>query len=224
MEIKKTLEEKLLDVQAALKAPKSQYNSFGKYSYRNAEDIVEAVKPLAKANRILLTVSDDIVAVGSRIYIKATARVSDIDNPERSVSCDAFAREPDAKKGMDDSQITGAASSYARKYALNGLFAIDDTKDADTNNRCAKEPNAPDQNPVGSSVPIGGYPVGGGDRVINRESVVTTAESSVYCADCGKLISSTPTKSVADIVKFGNGKFGRVLCAACMKRVQEVRK
>lgn len=128
-----TLAEKLLNVQTELKAPKSQYNSFGKYTYRSAEDIVEAVKPLAKAHRILLTVSDEVIETAGRIYIKATAAVFDVDSPEKTISCTAYAREPESKKGMDDSQITGTASSYARKYALNGLFAIDDTKDADTN-------------------------------------------------------------------------------------------
>ncbi len=132
MEESKTLEERLLDLQAELKAPKNQYNKFGGYSYRSSEDIVEAVKPLAKKYGLLLTLSDDIVVFGGRIYVKATAMVSDIKNPEKSKQSTAFAREPDTKKGMDESQITGAASSYARKYALNGLFAIDDTKDADT--------------------------------------------------------------------------------------------
>ena len=141
METSKTLAEKLLNVQAELKAPKNQYNNFGKYAYRNAEDIVEAVKPLAKKHGVLLTLSDEVVTIGDRTYIKATARVTDINDLEKSVESTAYAREPEMKKGMDESQITGAASSYARKYALNGLFAIDDTKDADSgDNSATKSP------------------------------------------------------------------------------------
>lgn len=126
--------KKLAKVQSELKAPKNQYNSFGKYSYRSAEDILAAAKPLCIENGLLLTLSDEIVEVGGRIYVKANAMVSDIDedNTAGFVTVTAFAREAAEKKGQDDSQITGTASSYARKYALNGLFAIDDTKDADT--------------------------------------------------------------------------------------------
>ena len=121
----------LMAVQAGLKAPKSQHNSFGKYDYRSAEDIIEAVKPLLKENGLFLTMSDDIVQIGDRYYVKATVSVTDIVTGE-SVQTSALAREAAQKKGMDESQVTGTASSYARKYALNGLFAIDDTKDADT--------------------------------------------------------------------------------------------
>jgi hypothetical protein len=135
-------------VQRELKAPKGQYNSFGKYKYRSCEDIVEAVKPLLNEHGLILTMSDDVVEFGnyahkkttgndvveisgSRIYIKATATVIDVVTGDK-IEVTAMAREPEEKKGMDCSQITGTASSYARKYALNGLFAIDDTKDADT--------------------------------------------------------------------------------------------
>ena len=125
-----TIYERLMSVQKELKAPKGQYNSFGKYAYRSAEDIVEAAKPLCIANGLLLTLSDEMKEIGGRIYVQATATVADKDG--NVIRTTALAREPQDKKGMDDSQITGAASSYARKYALNGLFAIDDTKDADT--------------------------------------------------------------------------------------------
>lgn len=125
------LNEKLLNIQTSLKAPKSQYNSFGKYNYRNCEDILEAVKPLLKENGVTLRLTDDIVFVGTRYYVKATAIFSDGDS---EISTSAYAREEETKKGMDASQITGSASSYARKYALNGLFDIDDTKDSDTTN------------------------------------------------------------------------------------------
>lgn len=123
--------EKLLAIQQELKAPKGQYNSFGKYKYRSCEDILEAVKPICAKHNALLTISDDLVYMGDRYYIRATATLVDIvDFGE--VRNTAFAREEETKKGMDGSQITGTASSYARKYALNGLFCIDDTKDADT--------------------------------------------------------------------------------------------
>jgi hypothetical protein len=126
--------EKLLKVQQELKAPKGQYNSFGKYKYRSCEDILEAVKPLLEKNKLTLTLTDTIVpASEARFYVKATARLIDIESEEVStIENTAFAREDAEKKGMDGSQITGTASSYARKYALNGLFLIDDTKDADT--------------------------------------------------------------------------------------------
>ncbi len=127
----------LMAVQAELKAPKNQHNSFGKYDYRSAEDIIEAVKPLLKENGLFLNMSDEVVLVGDRYYIKATVKVVDIVTGE-SVQTSALAREAAQKKGMDESQVTGTASSYARKYALNGLFAIDDNRDADTNEYAAQ--------------------------------------------------------------------------------------
>lgn len=132
--------EKLLAVQAELKAPKGQYNSFGKYKYRSCEDILEAVKPVLVKHKATITVSDDLIQIGNRFYVKATARFWDTEQGGGSIDNTAFAREPDTKKGMDESQITGTASSYARKYALNGLLLIDDTKDADTDeNRNERE-------------------------------------------------------------------------------------
>lgn len=124
--------EKLGKIQAELKAPKGQYNPFGKYNYRNCEDILEALKPLLKETGTVITLSDKVVMVGDRTYIEATATLTEYEGGQASsISNTAYAREDAAKKGMDGSQITGASSSYARKYALNGLFAIDDTKDAD---------------------------------------------------------------------------------------------
>ena len=134
------LHEKLLAIQTKLKAPKGQYNSFGSYSYRSAEDILEAVKPLNAEHGVLLTITDEIKEVGGRIYVVATATVSDGTD---TLQVSAFAREPENKKGMDESQITGATSSYARKYALNGLYAIDDNKDADTDEHKQQQENAP---------------------------------------------------------------------------------
>lgn len=128
--------KKLSKVQSELKAPKDLFNKFGGYSYRSAEGIMEAVKPLLAREGLILTVCDDIVLVGERYYVKATATITDGVN---SLSNSAFAREAGEKKGQDDSQITGATSSYARKYALNGLLCIDDTKDADATNTHGKE-------------------------------------------------------------------------------------
>jgi hypothetical protein len=121
----------LAKIQAQVKAPKGQFNSFGKYKYRSCEDIVEAVKPVINPLGFALTLSDEVLSIGSRVYVKATATISD---GKETYSATAFAREEETRKGMDGSQITGSASSYARKYALNGLFAIDDTKDADATN------------------------------------------------------------------------------------------
>ena len=123
--------KKLLEIQTELKAPKGQYNSFGKYKYRSCEDILEAVKPICKKNNATLIIADELQNIGDRYYIKATATIIDIEDGS-VLSNTAYAREEETKKGMDGSQITGTASSYARKYALNGLFCIDDTKDADT--------------------------------------------------------------------------------------------
>ncbi len=123
------LNQRVGDIQHKLKAPKGQYNSFGKYNYRSCEDILEGVKPLLKEHNLALLIDDEIVQIGERYYVKATAKITD---GREFVSATAYAREPDTKKGMDESQITGATSSYARKYALNALLCIDDTKDADT--------------------------------------------------------------------------------------------
>lgn len=123
--------EKLQHIQEELKAPKNLYNSFGKYKYRNAEGICEAIKPLLARFKMVLTLSDEIVQVGERYYIKATVTILDVES-EKNITASAFARESLDKKGMDECQVTGTASSYARKYALNGMFLLDDTKDADS--------------------------------------------------------------------------------------------
>ena len=134
---------KLLNVQSELKAPKSQYNSFGKYKYRSCEDILEALKPILNKNKATVIISDDILFVEGRHYIKATVKFIDTENGEM-VENSALAREDEVKKGMDSSQITGSVSSYARKYALNGMFAIDDTKDSDSTNTHGAEPSKPE--------------------------------------------------------------------------------
>src|SRR5690625_4811820 len=124
-----TLQQKLLKIQQDLKVPKSNFNKFGNFYYRSTENILEAVKPMTEKYNLLLTLTDEVVCIGDKNYIKATATLED---DEETFSINSFAREADIKKGMDDSQITGSTSSYARKYALNGMFLIDDTKDADT--------------------------------------------------------------------------------------------
>ena len=130
--------KKLMLVQSKLKAPKNQYNSFGKYSYRSCEDILEGLKPLLNEVEAIITLNDEVVNIGERFYIKAIATFIDIATGEK-VEVSALAREDETKKGMDLAQVTGSVSSYARKYALNGLFAIDDTKDSDSTNKHDKD-------------------------------------------------------------------------------------
>lgn len=161
----------LMAVQAELKAPKNQHNSFGKYDYRSAEDIIEAVKPLLKDNGLFLNMSDDIVLIGDRYYVKATVKVVDVVTGE-SVQTSALAREAAQKKGMDESQVTGTASSYARKYALNGLFAIDDNRDADTNEYAAQtRQSAAGARPSRKAGNYKGEPQGGGSDEIRRKAL-----------------------------------------------------
>lgn len=124
--------EKLLNIQTELKAPKNRHNNFGNYKYRSAEDILEAVKPLCKKYNAVLMLFDTAQEIGDQNYIVATVTLWDAEGDHQKLQTTAMAREAESKKGMDDSQVTGTASSYARKYALNGLFCIDDTKDADT--------------------------------------------------------------------------------------------
>ena len=183
--------EKLWSVQQQLKAPKGQRNDFGKYNYRSCEDIVESVKPLLAVQRLLLTLSDDLVQVGDRYYIKATARITDITDGE-TVAVTAFAREEESKKGMDGSQVTGASSSYARKYALNGLFAIDDTKDSDATNTHGKDETV--QIPLTCS--------DCGKVIANGKK----KDGSVWPA--------------ADIAIWSNRRYGRQICLDCAKAAE----
>lgn len=135
-----------IKIQQELKAPKNQYNNFGRYPYRSCEDILEAVKPLLVKYECLLYLEDEVVAIGDRFYVKATVT---IQKDDASISVSAYAREQDSKKGMDAAQLTGATSSYARKYALNGLFLIDDTKDSDSGNN-----NKPEMKPFDASASL----------------------------------------------------------------------
>lgn len=195
--------DKLAKVQSELKAPKNQYNSFGKYNYRSCEDILEAAKPLCIANGLLLTVSDEAVQVGDRIYIRATASVTD---GEGTIQTFGMAREADEKRGMDSSQLTGATSSYARKYALGGLFALDDTKDADATNKHGKD-NA-------QAVAEKAQAAGIGEQV-----------KEYKCCDCGKAFQEFTDKngktwSAGQVFHMSesNNTDGKARCSSCMKK------
>lgn len=187
--------EKLLCIQIELKAPKNQYNDFGKYNYRNCEDILEAVKPICKKYNAVLVLTDKIVVVNDRNYVEATATLYNCETPEESISASASAREEESKKGMDGSQVTGSSSSYARKYALNGLFDIDDTKDSDGTNNGAehqqKDAEAQHRNPA-----------------------PPTSKEKYTCSVCGKEISEKfYRQSVA--------KYGVAFCSAECKNAAE---
>ena len=142
METKKNLYEKLLDIQTELVAPKNQYNSFSNFYYRSCEDILEAVKPLLKKNKVTLKLSDEMVEIGGRCYIKATATLIDLESTT-SIENTAYAREPESRKGMSEEQLSGSCSSYCRKYCLNGLFLTDDNKDPDSENNTKKTSTKP---------------------------------------------------------------------------------
>lgn len=181
--------------QAELKAPKNQYNSFGKYNYRSCEDILEAAKPICRKHGLVLLLTDKPVCIGERYYIEATARLYDTES-DLFLEATASAREADTKKGMDDSQVTGTASSYARKYALNGLFNIDDTKDADT------------------------------DAYKKQTTTNSTAAPEYKCADCGKPFeafrdpTSGKTFTPAEVFQMAKKRNadGVARCADCRKK------
>jgi hypothetical protein len=189
-----TVHEKLLKIQNKLKAPKSQFNSFGKYHYRNQEDILEAVKPLLAEQGLTLTINDEIVLIGDRYYIKATANLC---SGSECFSVSALARESENKTGMDLAQLTGSTSSYARKYALNGLFLIDDTKDADHLND-SKPEEKPKTALQPATEPKKTYPVPEG--------------LTLKCELCGKAI---PEKSAS----YSKSRFGKEACFDCQKKL-----
>lgn len=194
---------KLSAIQQELKAPKGQYNSFGKYKYRSCEDILEAVKPICGKYKTVLMLADSIECIDGRFYVKATATLCDCEG-NKDVSVTALAREPSEKKGMDDSQITGTASSYARKYALNGLFCIDDTKDADTD-EYKKQSDRPSEAEM--------------QRFVDdyKESV-----KAITCQDCKLPIAPREhggKKYSAEQIKAGAmKKYGVPLCWDCMEK------
>ena len=172
--------KKLSGIQCELVATKGQYNNFGKYSYRSCEDILEAVKPLLDKYDVAIVIKDDIALVGDRFYVKATATLIDSDTGE-TVEASAFARESADKKGMDSSQVTGATSSYARKYALNGLFAIDDNKDADATNTHGKDTIKVNMTPALSEAQLKRLYAIGNKAGIKKEVVDSTVKKSFGC-------------------------------------------
>lgn len=192
--------EKLLVIQTSLKAPKNQRNDFGKYNYRSCEDILEALKPILAEVKAVVMLSDKVDMIGPRYYITATATLLDIETAE-TASVSASAREADSKKGTDESQITGAASSYARKYALNGLFAIDDTKDADCTND--------------------------GREAANRPSAKAKETGQYICASCGKPFVAFDYNgkqySARDAFMMAAKKSadGKSRCSVCRKKIEE---
>lgn len=205
------LTEKLVAIQAQLKAPKDKTNNFGGYKYRSCESILEAVKPLLQAHGCILTISDEIVESGNRIYVKAKATLSD---GEGEYTTFGFAREPESKKGMDEPQVTGTASSYARKYALNGLFAIDDTKDADTDEYARETGKQASTRTTTQKKPAPTMPT-------PRQDLTFT------CADCGVQIGSETinghTYSATSIAEQTTKKFKRCLCWACAQKQGRVK-
>lgn len=172
--------KKLMNIQTKLKAPKSQRNNFGNYNYRSCEDILEAVKPLLDEFKVALTIKDEIVLIGERYYIKATATLIDIDTGD-TTETSAYARESAEKRGMDASQVTGATSSYARKYALNGLFAIDDNKDADATNTHGKEAIKVNMTPALSEAQLKRLYAIGNKAGIKKEVLDSTVKKSFGC-------------------------------------------
>lgn len=218
---------RISSAQGELKAPKNQYNSFGKYSYRSCEDILEAAKPVCAKYGLLLTVSDEIMHEGDRYYIKATACLYDAQGGSGEVvSATAFAREALDKKGMDDSQITGTASSYARKYALNGLFCIDDTKDADT--MSARLPQKPARMPAteGSTTDTQDNTNPGtkksAKKIAQKSPTAAQPEPEYKCAECGKPFTAFPERNLTakqvyeTCMNLSGGK--RALCKACREK------
>ena len=189
-----TIYEKLAHVQQELKAPKNQRNNFGNYNYRSCEDILEAVKPLLAKYNLTLTISDEMVEVGGRVYVKATSTLYSTEEAvsgayPQTISVSAYAREDDSQKGLSASQLTGSTSSYSRKYCMNGLFCIDDTKDADAINTHGREEK----------------------------------KKSPVCDECGKTINDWVKKdgsvmTAEDFAANSLGKYGRVLCFDCIKK------
>lgn len=213
MENKEEIYSKLAKVQSELKAPKDKDNSFGKYKYRSLEDILENAKPLLKENGLILILDDEIVEICGRFYVRARATV--IDEYGNEINAVAYARESESKSGMDAAQITGSCSSYARKYAVSGLFCVDNNKDIDsdeyaqeTQETQAKAKKATtsrkktEQPAVSSNVPDG-----------LPEEIAT--ESAPICDDCGEVIKPTEKYTVAQIVASTKKSFGVVCCMKC---------
>lgn len=189
------IHEKMMNIQTTLKAPKNLYNSFGNYKYRNAEGILEAVKPLLAENKMSMYITDDVQAVGERVYVKATVKVLDTETGEW-VETSALAREALNKKGMDDSQITGTASSYARKYALNGIFLLDDTKDADTDeNQKERKARADKQADDNNTEAIRAMKI----SKIKQDTLLSLCDEMAF--DINKILASYHHKSISEITE-----------------------
>ena len=243
MAVSMSIYEKLGVIQQELNAPKTQYNSFGKYSYRSCEVILQAVKPLLAKTKTALILSDSITGFDGRFYIAAKATLIDQEGP-MTIDVEAYAREDETKKGMDGSQITGAASSYARKYALNGLFAIDDNKDSDTTNDGRQAP-LPDQSSAARQVTKEQQ-----DRQLQQSrqapsqrrqapppdvypDPLEAEDGYYYCKDCGQVIAGKKLQngqqlSPKEVAILGIQNCGDQLCYSCgaarMKARQQERK
>ena len=206
----KTIHEQLAEIQKNLKVAKSQNNDFGNYKYRSCEDILEAVKPLLDG--CTLVINDEIAQVGERFYVRATAILTNGKN--ESITGTAFARESEEKKGMDSAQVTGATSSYARKYALNGLFAIDDTKDADTMDNTPKKATTP---PAKANTEVSPDPTDEWDKA--KADVKKQLDADKVCSNpqCKNKGFEVPEK-VAD---YSKSVYGKVLCYRCQQELKK---
>lgn len=238
--------ESLANVQQSLKATKDQFNKFGGYNYRSCESILESVKPLLAKEHLALTLTDEMVQVGERIYVKATAAVfpTEDSDGEVCISVDAYAREEESKKGMDSSQVTGAASSYARKYALNGLFCIDDNKDSDATNTHGKDESPPKQDkpkaapkaekpkPEPNPEPPKEPPVDQKkylqDMLADKVKSLVKTEGGVefaICENCGgyiyKVAGKDGTIEVPKFCEMGLKRFGKAVCKNCFAELNE---
>ena len=203
--------EKLMKIQTQIKAPKNLYNTFGKYHYRNAESICEAVKPYLESNKCALEIYDEIISIEGRFYVKATCRLTDYEDGT-TTSVSAWAREPDDKKGMDASQITGATSSYARKYALNGMFLLDDTKDADSDEAKIEAENRSKGSRSRKETP---------EEAAKNEEMIKSVDSVYLPTNDRKITQAQWDKFHAELERTGVDK-GIVLAAVSVKEESEL--
>lgn len=205
----KNIYEKLMYIQAKLKAPKGQYNKYGGYNFRSCEDILEGLKPLLQECEVALLISDDIVMIGDRYYIKATVKL--VDNEKAEVIATAYARETEHRSGMDNAQVTGATSSYARKYALNGLFCIDDTKDPDAleySIQSGEKKTKPDSQPSQT-------PAEPAQQTSPPQKLKPSAAETHHCTVCGKEIDG-------GLARGSTKKYGAPYCSGeCVTKAQD---
>lgn len=190
--------EKLTQIQNELKAPKNQFNPFGNYNYRSCEDILEAVKPLLLKHKLTQIIDDDVKEINGRFYIKATITLFNSEKVEEAIIVSALAREEEKKKKMDSSQLTGSTSSYARKYALAGLYALDDTKDSDGLNTHGKEHSKADTSRKQAST-------------TSNKKVASNNQTAFKCSECGVEINQA-------VKTFSEKKYGKPLCMDCQKK------